>query len=100
MKNDCGGLQANVYVCVGVSSSNITPPRKSTGSAVSTPTPTQAGMTGSCGSFHYVKTDDGCWFIAHNYSIELQDFYSWNPAVGDNCQDLQANVYVCVGLLA
>ncbi|KAE8341837.1 hypothetical protein BDV24DRAFT_163060 [Aspergillus arachidicola] len=101
VKSDCGGLQANVYVCVGVSSSNITPsPSKSTGSAVSAPTPTQAGMTGSCGSFYYVKTDDGCWDIAHNYSIELQDFYSWNPAVWDNCQGLQANVYVSVGLLA
>ncbi|KAB8214021.1 hypothetical protein BDV33DRAFT_209667 [Aspergillus novoparasiticus] len=101
VKNDCGGLQANVYVRVGVSSSNITPsPSKSTGSALSTPTPTQAGMTGSCGSFYYVKPNDGCWDIAHNYSIELQDFYSWNPAVGDNCQGLQANVYVCVGLLA
>ncbi|KAB8277229.1 hypothetical protein BDV30DRAFT_235027 [Aspergillus minisclerotigenes] len=101
VKNDCGRLQANVYVCVGVGSSNITPsPGKSTGSAVSTPTPTQAGMTDSCGSFYYVKPKDGCWEIAHSYSIELQDFYSWNPAVGNNCQGLQANVYACVGPLA
>ncbi|KAB8201326.1 hypothetical protein BDV34DRAFT_216374 [Aspergillus parasiticus] len=119
--DDCKGLQPDYYVCVGVDSdvssvtatptstgsAAVTPtpvqpgiPTKSTGSAVSTPTPTQAGMTGSCGSFYYVKTDDGCWDIAHDYSIELQDFYSWNPVVGDNCQGLQANVYVCVGLLA
>ncbi|KAE8306954.1 hypothetical protein BDV41DRAFT_585071 [Aspergillus transmontanensis] len=116
ISDDCKGLQPDYYVCVGVDSdvSSVTATPTSTGSAavtptpvqpgipiaVSTPNPTQAGMTGSCGSFYYVKTDDGCWDIAHDYSIELQDFYSWNPAVGDNCQGLQANVYVCVGLLA
>lgn len=106
VKDDCSGLQANVYVCVGVSSSSTTttttppPSTTSSGNGVATPSPIQNGMTTSCGTFYLVQSGDGCWAIANSYSIALADFYSWNPAVGDDCSGLQANVYVCVGLIA
>ena len=32
------------------------------------------------------------------YNITLGDFETWNPAVGDNCTNLEADVYYCVGL--
>ncbi|RDW84131.1 uncharacterized protein DSM5745_04457 [Aspergillus mulundensis] len=105
VKNDCSGLQANVYVCVGAEGSitatmpTTTASTTSGWNAVSTPSPVQDGMTSSCGTFYDVQAGDGCWDIANRYGVALADFYSWNPAVGDNCGGLQAGVYVCVGLV-
>ncbi|KAJ5008114.1 LysM domain-containing protein [Colletotrichum sp. SAR 10_66] len=102
--NTCSGLWAEVYVCVGiVSGGTVTsqPPATTTApsNGISTPTPIQEGMTTSCNKFYFVKTGDGCAAIASSNSIALSDFYAWNPAVGDTCAGLWANVYVCVGVI-
>jgi hypothetical protein len=70
----------------------------STSVATSTPTPIQAGMTKNCNSFYYVKSGDGCYDIADQHRISLNDFYSYNPAVGDDCSKLWPDYYVCVGV--
>ncbi|KAL4962079.1 LysM peptidoglycan-binding domain-containing protein [Aspergillus stella-maris] len=104
VKNDCTGLQAEVYVCVGVDASasptttTTTTTTATTTGGISTPTPTQTGMIPNCGNFYFVQSGDGCWDLANEHGIELADFYAWNPAVKDDCSGLQANVYVCVGL--
>ncbi|WYZ45780.1 hypothetical protein EsH8_IX_000005 [Colletotrichum jinshuiense] len=55
VKADCTGLQADVYVGVGVSAASETTAQPTTTTASSsspkTPTPTQEGMFGGCGNF-------------------------------------------------
>ncbi|KAL4940189.1 hypothetical protein BDV06DRAFT_197177 [Aspergillus oleicola] len=69
-----------------------------TTSAVATPTPTQAGMVAGCTEFHQVAEGDQCGSIANDYDITLDDFYRWNPGVGDACGSLWLEYYVCVGI--
>jgi hypothetical protein len=54
-------------------------------------------MVSGCTKFYLVIANDGCWAIAQSNSIALTDFYTWNPAVGSDCQTLQPKYYVCVG---
>ncbi|WYZ43573.1 hypothetical protein EsH8_VII_000009 [Colletotrichum jinshuiense] len=67
-----------------------------TWSAEPTPTPHQAQMASGCTDFY--KVDDGttCVAILAGFAITFAGFYAWNPEVGDDCQFLQLDVYVCV----
>lgn len=101
--SQCTGLWANTYLCVGVvgSGTTLTTTTKpatttSSGNGITTPTPTQAGMVGNCDRFHLVKSGDQCGTIVSTYGITLSNFYSWNPAVGTNCEALWLDTYVCV----
>ncbi|PNP85446.1 hypothetical protein FNYG_01275 [Fusarium nygamai] len=102
VKSDCSGLQPNFYVCVGVQSKPTSVPTRSTGTSSSsglvTPTPTQTGMVKGCKSFYQVHSGDGCWDIAHDNKISLDDFYQWNPAVKTDCSGLQPDYNVCIGV--
>jgi hypothetical protein len=91
VNTDCSGLQANVYVCVGITST-------ATVTGVTTPAPIQTGMVPNCNDFYKVVTNDQCGQIASAYTIPLSSFYSWNPAVHTDCSGLQASEYVCVGV--
>ncbi|KAL2757501.1 carbohydrate-binding module family 50 protein [Sodiomyces alcalophilus JCM 7366] len=92
---DCQGLWADTYVCVGVIGSTPVPTTTSTGNGVATPTPIQPGMTTRCNRFHEVVAGDTCETIATPLGISLSNFYSWNPGVGDNCETLWAEYFVC-----
>lgn len=81
-----------------VSSPALTTSTKTTNGGITTPTPTQAGMSGDCQSFRLVKSGDGWASIASSAGIALEDFYSWNPDVGASCSSLWAGYYVCVGV--
>lgn len=115
--SECLNLWAADYVCVGLSSGEgvsstsgsasitSTPTITSTTvtgtsptTPVTTPTPTQAGMVSDCDTFYYVQSGDGCWTIANEYGISLDDFYVWNPAVNDDCSGLWPDYYVYVGI--
>ncbi|KAF3400543.1 LysM domain-containing protein [Talaromyces pinophilus] len=63
---------------------------------IATPTPYQSGMATNCDTFHWVIDGDQCGLIATQYGITLDQFYSWNPAVGTSCQFLDIGDYVCV----
>ncbi|OHE93540.1 LysM domain-containing protein [Colletotrichum orchidophilum] len=97
----CRGLWANMYVCVAViggsgPTTTISPASTMTaGNGIATHSPIQDAMVDNCNRFHMVKTGDGCAYDASNKGILLSDFYRWNPAVGDTCAGLWANVYVC-----
>lgn len=86
----------------GVSSSSTvatsTVPTTTTSPGVTTPTPTQTGMVAGCTEFYPVAAGDGCWAIANEHGISLDDFYAWNPAVGTDCGFLWPTYYVCVGV--
>ncbi|CCC14395.1 unnamed protein product [Sordaria macrospora k-hell] len=108
-------LWLDTYVCVRTigfvppkSTTTTTTTKKTTSTTtaggVATPTPTQPGMVSGCKKFHKgggnvstVASGDQCGTIATRYSISLANFYSWNPAVGSNCQTLWLDYYVCVG---
>jgi LysM repeat protein len=56
-------------------------------------------MVSNCDEFYLVKKDDDCYNIAQKYSISLDQFYAWNPAVGTNCATLWPENYVCVSTI-
>lgn len=102
VKTDCSGLQANVYICIGVASSSAPTATTSITTqappGVVTPTPVQSGIVGDCDKFYDVASGDGCYNIASAEGIPLASFYQWNPAIKTDCSGLQASVYVCVGV--
>ncbi|KAL3477066.1 hypothetical protein BJX99DRAFT_257753 [Aspergillus californicus] len=100
---DCRTLKTEYYVCVGVSSSSsastsISPPTTTT-SSDSAPSPTLDGTTSDCNKYHLIEEGDGCYDLAAEYGISLDNFYTWNPGVGNDCSTLKAEYYVCVGVL-
>lgn len=100
--SDCASLWPDYYVCTGISgtaTTTVATTTTATGNGVITPTPTQAGMVSDCGDFYLVVSGDGCYDIAANAGISLDDFYAWNPAVGSDCASLWPDYYVCVGIL-
>ncbi|KAI2819742.1 hypothetical protein CBS147343_2997 [Aspergillus niger] len=128
VKSDCSGLQPDFYVCIGVAgsttvASQTTFPATTTPSAATSTgsyLPEQTGIASSCmplppptvssisagieneykpgNKYYYVQHGDTCSDIATNHDISLNDFYSWNPAVGTTCSDLEADYWVCVGV--
>ncbi|EHA19725.1 hypothetical protein ASPNIDRAFT_179830 [Aspergillus niger ATCC 1015] len=106
VKSDCSGLQPDYYVCIGVAgdttvASQTTLPATTTASAATSTgsyLPEQTGIASNCDKYYYVQHGDTCSDIATNHDISLNDFYSWNPAVGTTCSDLEADYWVCVGV--
>ncbi|OKL64629.1 hypothetical protein UA08_00943 [Talaromyces atroroseus] len=108
VKSDCSQLLDGYYVCIGVSDTSaaaasnniaaVVSAAHTAASAASAPTPTQSGITSNCNNYYEVVSGDSCVGIANNYAITLDQFYSWNPAVGSNCQNLLAGYFVCVGV--
>jgi hypothetical protein len=97
LNGDCSGLWPDYSICVGRSGSGVTTTTTTTSAPGGTPTPTQAGMTAGCQSFYLVKSGDGCYDIATSHGIALDQFYAYNPAVGNDCSGLWPNYYVRVG---
>ncbi|RDA83604.1 hypothetical protein CP532_2869 [Ophiocordyceps camponoti-leonardi (nom. inval.)] len=64
------------------------------------PSPTQGGLTTDCTSYHLVESGETCMKIMSKYSnvFTLEQFYSWNPAVGNDCISLWLGYYVCIGV--
>ncbi|GLA39977.1 hypothetical protein AnigIFM63309_007581 [Aspergillus niger] len=107
VKSDCSGLQPDFYVCIGVAGSTTV---VSQTTLPATTTLQQLPLLGlTCLSrqeshltpgnkYYYVQHGDTCSDIATNHDISLNDFYSWNPAVGTTCSDLEADYWVCIGV--
>jgi hypothetical protein len=107
---DCTDLELGYYVCVGVPGTPTIPITKTTAIPTSTgPSPEQTGITKNCeclytiflfpptraqngkflmyvcnegNKFYKVVSGDYCEEIASKNDITVQQFYSWNPAVG------------------
>ncbi|POS72694.1 hypothetical protein DHEL01_v208910 [Diaporthe helianthi] len=96
-----GGGGGDPSTSIGTTAPTVTttvPPSTTTAGGVPTPSPVQDGIAPNCNKYYFVQADDGCWAISNTYSISLDDFYTWNPAVGTDCRGLQAKVYVCIGV--
>ncbi|OQE00087.1 hypothetical protein PENVUL_c059G04710 [Penicillium vulpinum] len=103
----CSGLWANTYACVSVightpnpttTTTTTTKPPPTTTSATG-PSPTQSGLTATCVTFYKAQNGDTCEIIARQkfrYIYSLPLFKRWNPAVGENCDNLLPGYYYCV----
>ncbi|KAF2218408.1 hypothetical protein BDZ85DRAFT_94006 [Elsinoe ampelina] len=61
--------------------------------------PVQRNIIKTCKRFYQVQSGDFCQKIVDQSStFSLDRFYTWNPHVGTSCSNLQAAVYVCVGI--
>ncbi|KAL7765248.1 hypothetical protein ACKLNR_003164 [Fusarium oxysporum f. sp. zingiberi] len=94
----CTSLYADAYACVSIighnAATSVQTSKPSNG--IETPSPIQDGLTKDCERFHFVKTTTTCASIEEYYKLPFATFKSWNPAVGNNCQSLLANYWVCV----
>ncbi|KAI4184895.1 MAG: hypothetical protein L6R41_004448 [Letrouitia leprolyta] len=113
VKSDCTGLVTGNAYCVEENygqgpkppetTSSTSTTSKTTGTSTSPaptgPSPVQSGITTQCKQYYKVQSGDTCADIVNKYhTFTLQDFYSWNPSVGSNCETLFAGYYVCVGI--
>ncbi|KLU92260.1 hypothetical protein MAPG_11206 [Magnaporthiopsis poae ATCC 64411] len=96
----CELMWANTYVCVAVAGSQPGTPTtpKDPGNAIETPQPTQPDMVDNCNKFDFVKPGETCSGIVSRHGLSLQQFTRWNSGVGDQCQTMWANTYVCVSV--
>ncbi|KAL4733439.1 hypothetical protein BDV11DRAFT_175699 [Aspergillus similis] len=105
----CSSLWVDDYVCVGVvdgasstavttASSTLTSTTTTSSSGIATPKPYESGMVDDCDAFHLVVSGDDCETIASEAGITLDEFYEWNPTVGDICSSLWVDYYVCIGV--
>ncbi|OJJ42541.1 hypothetical protein ASPZODRAFT_162157 [Penicilliopsis zonata CBS 506.65] len=114
--DDCSGLYYNWYVCVGVqpqtgisfywstsaTNANVPSPTLYTPTITTiianfTASPQQLGIPSSCQNFYQAQAGDTCSIVLDRYSYITQDqFFDWNPALGNNCQGLLEGYYYCV----
>ncbi|KAI9167982.1 LysM domain-containing protein [Paramyrothecium foliicola] len=96
--DDCLGLWANTYYCIGVPGTATTLSTTTTkqGNGIPTPVPTQSGMVNNCNQFYLVKSGDTCKKISTEFFIPESDLKTWNPAVLSDCRNLWADTYFCV----
>lgn len=97
VKPDCSGMWARVWVCVSNINHNPTP--VDPGNGIETPLPTQPGMVKNCDEFHYVNKGEYCRDILTKYKITMAQFYAWNTQVGENCQYLWTDSWLCVSVI-
>ncbi|EFE30096.1 uncharacterized protein ARB_03438 [Trichophyton benhamiae CBS 112371] len=75
--------------------------KASTGTLVSRSGPIKFlnGMAPDCLFYHPVSPGDTCQSIVDRYkAFTLDQFYTWNPSVGKNCESLWLGYYVCTGV--
>ncbi|RHZ63585.1 LysM peptidoglycan-binding domain-containing protein [Aspergillus thermomutatus] len=99
--SDCSALWAKTYYCVGVPG---TPSTKTTTTTTTTttptgPSPTQTGIISTCNRYHKAVSGDTCAGIVKQYgTFTLDQFLSWNSAVGADCSGLWLGYYYCIGV--
>jgi purine nucleoside permease len=96
---DCVGLQVGAYVCIGVIPDAPQPTATTGPNGISTPLPTQPHMVSNCDKFVLVKTGDTCDGIAFWNGVAGSQWVKlWN-GLADDCRDIWANAYACIGVL-
>jgi hypothetical protein len=104
VKDDCSGIKAGNSYCVEVTRKATPTPTPTSATPTPTPTivkpsPTQEGLIDTCVNFYFAVAKDNCEKIAAKYgTFSVDEFISWNPAVGDDCSGIWAKTYYCVGI--
>ncbi|KAI4600099.1 hypothetical protein KJ359_001201 [Pestalotiopsis sp. 9143b] len=89
---------AHYYTGTAAGSGASTGTATGTGTVTSGPPgPTQTGIAADCNKWYVAQDNDGCYDIAADNGITLDQFYAWNPAVGSNCENLWPNEAYCIG---
>ncbi|KAI0197889.1 hypothetical protein F4808DRAFT_284737 [Astrocystis sublimbata] len=97
--NDCGGIWADTYYCVGIPGTPTSKPPTTTPTGSPKPSPTQEGLISTCTKFYKAVEGDECdKLIARYGTFTKAEFLKWNPAVGSDCKGLWADTYYCVGI--
>jgi hypothetical protein len=81
--------------CVGLVGTPRYPP---TAPKAGSPQPQQPGTVAFCKKFYKVKLGQGCWDIQQSEVVGVDNWAKWNPQVRGDCSNLQANVFVCIGV--
>ncbi|KAJ5263471.1 hypothetical protein N7478_011076 [Penicillium angulare] len=58
----------------------------------------EPGYISTCDKYYKVVSGESCYSIAQTYRITLDEFYTWNPDIGDDCSGLWLGYGVCVGI--
>ncbi|KAB8068091.1 hypothetical protein BDV29DRAFT_162703 [Aspergillus leporis] len=96
---DCSGLQAKTYYCVGVPGAPTPKPTTTPTTTPTGPSPTQTGIISTCTQYHKAVDGDDCAGLVKQYDIfTLDQFLSWNHAVGADCSGFWLGYYYCVGV--
>ncbi|KAH7202900.1 uncharacterized protein BKA55DRAFT_531306 [Fusarium redolens] len=104
VQDDCSGIWADTWYCVGVPGTPTAPTRTAEPTAqptgVKKPSPTQdEGLIESCTSFHMAAKGETCAKIVSTYStFNFDTFFKWNPAVGKDCSGIWAGYYYCISI--
>ncbi|RBR26166.1 uncharacterized protein FIESC28_01057 [Fusarium coffeatum] len=104
--DDCSGIWAGYYYCVGVPGTPTAAPTKTMMTSTtpkptgpSKPSTTQEGLIDTCVSFHQAGKGETCAKIVSNFgTFDSDTFFEWNPAVGKDCDGIWAGYYYCVGV--
>ncbi|KAI1056071.1 hypothetical protein LB507_001494 [Fusarium sp. FIESC RH6] len=104
--DDCSGIWAGYYYCVGVPGTPTAAPTKTMITSTtpkptgpSKPSTTQEGLIDTCLSFHQAGKGETCAKIVSNFgTFDSDTFFEWNPAVGKDCDGIWAGYYYCVGV--
>jgi LysM repeat protein len=99
--DDCSGLWAQTYYCVGVPGTPTVRPSSSApvSTAPAGPSPTQDGIISTCTRYHKAVSGDTCQKIVDQYgTFSSTQFRGWNPAVGTDCAGLWLGYYYCIGI--
>lgn len=93
--NNCQYLVIGDAICVsGPTTSSST----SSGTQVTRRGPTQSGIAANCNAYYLAQSGDSCSEIESRYGIAFTQLYTWNPAIGSNCQFLDVGDTYCVGV--
>jgi LysM domain-containing protein len=56
-------------------------------------------MVNNCNKFDKIAQGESCQSLLDKHKLSLADFVKWNPSVGAGCNTLQAETFVCVGVV-
>ncbi|EAU34165.1 predicted protein [Aspergillus terreus NIH2624] len=102
---DCTDLDVEDAYCVKppttistVTTSSTSSAVTSTGTTITPPGPTQAGIPANCDAYALTQPDDGCQAFADRNKITLENLYNWNPFLNNDCENFWAEEAYCIGV--
>jgi hypothetical protein len=100
---DCSGIWAGYYYCVGVPGTPTAKPSATTPKPTATGgsgayQPQQEGLAKNCNKYHKITSTTTCSSIESYYKLPFAQFFAWNPAVEKDCSGLWVGYWVCVSV--
>ncbi|KAH8895800.1 hypothetical protein GQ53DRAFT_838731 [Thozetella sp. PMI_491] len=104
----CDTMWANTFACIGIAGNSGKPPKSSpmtsiptstaipAGCQVAHPAPTQPGSICECKQWYLPASGEFCFDIQTKFQITPAQFNAWNPRIGQQCENLWKDYYVCV----